>query len=60
MAAAWDGGRAPEYVAAARRYREEYQDMLLDLDRSLTPAQRRIAAGRLREWAADFRVLAQR
>jgi len=59
-AAAWDAGRAPGYEAAVQRYREEYEAMLLELDRSLTAGQRRAAAARLREWAADFATLARR
>jgi hypothetical protein len=59
-AAAWDGGRAPAYAEAARQGREEYQAMLLDLDKALTSEQRRAVAARFREWAADFATLARR
>jgi hypothetical protein len=59
-AADWDGGRAPAYAEAARRARDEYQAMLLDLDRAMTPEQRRAVAARFRAWAADFQALARR
>jgi hypothetical protein len=59
-AAHWDRGRDPEYAAALRTQQSEYFDMLLDLDKTLGPAQRASAVERLREYAADFRQLAQR
>jgi hypothetical protein len=59
-AAHWDRGRDPEYAAALRTQQAEYFDMLLDLDKTLSPAQRAAGVERLREYAADFRQLAQR
>jgi uncharacterized protein DUF6279 len=58
-AADWDGGRDPAYAQAARQLREAYFDLLLDLDRSLTPQQRQHAARRMSEYAATFASLAQ-
>lgn len=55
----WEGGRAPEYAAAARATRESYFDLLLDLDRMLTPEQRERAAGRLRRYARLFDSLSR-
>lgn len=53
----WDRNREPAYAEAIRRIRTETMDMLLDLDRTLTGAQRRAAVARLRSWAADFERL---
>jgi hypothetical protein len=53
----WDGGRAPEYAAAARATRAEYIDLILDLDRTLSPAQREHAAGRLKRFSELFESL---
>ena len=39
---------------------EGFVDLLLDLDRSLTPAQRRLAVAKLRDYADDFRQLTSR
>jgi len=55
----WDAGRAPDYAAASRELREAYFDLLLDLDRTLTPEQRAHAVRRLRGYAADFAELAR-
>ena len=59
-AADWESGRSPEYAAAARDGQEHYFRMLLELDAMLSAAQRRAAVSRLREYAADFTVLARR
>lgn len=50
-------GFEPAHAAALRRGQAEYQRMLLDLDRGLTPAQRRHAVERLKALADDFRQL---
>ena len=55
----WEAGRAPEYARAVRTTREEYMDLLLDLDRSLSPGQREHAAARLRDFAGLFDSLAR-
>jgi hypothetical protein len=60
FAAHWDRGREPEYAAALRAQQSDYFDMLLDLDKTLVPGQRAAAVERFREYAADFRQLAQR
>jgi hypothetical protein len=55
----WEAGRAPEYANAARATRDEYMDLLLDLDRTLAPEQRAHAAKRLRRYAGLFEELAR-
>jgi hypothetical protein len=56
----WEAGRDPAYVRAARANREAYYELLLELDRTLTPEQRRTAADRMSEYAATFASLARR
>jgi hypothetical protein len=53
----WERERAPAYAAATREQLAGYFDLLLDLDKSMTPAQRAHAVGRLRSYAEDFRAL---
>lgn len=60
FAANWDRGREPEFAAANQAQQAEYFDMLLDLDKTLTPAQRASGVERFREYAGDFRRLASR
>lgn len=55
----WDRNRTPEFERANRAHTEEVFSMLLDLDRTLTPAQREKAARRMRTFAADFAELAR-
>jgi hypothetical protein len=57
---AWDQGREPAYASAARETEAEYFDLLLDLDRLLTPAQREACAARLQRYAALFDSLPRR
>jgi hypothetical protein len=59
-AADWEAGREPAYAKSSLAVREAYFELLLDLDRTLTPEQRRHAAGRMSEFAATFASLAQR
>jgi hypothetical protein len=56
----WDRGREPAYAAGVRQMRDQYFRMLLDLDRTLSPAQRQAAVARLREYAAEFESLVRR
>jgi hypothetical protein len=56
----WDRGRDPAHVAASERLRQEYGALLLELDKTLTPEQRRRAQASFRRYAEDFRVLARR
>jgi len=55
----WEGDRAPAFAAAALAQRTAFIDMLVDLDRSLTSAQRQHLAERLRGYADDARALAR-
>ena len=47
------------HAAAVRANQAEYLQMLIDIDRGLTPAQRRRAVARLQGYADDFRTLAR-
>ncbi|HEY7761172.1 MAG TPA: DUF6279 family lipoprotein [Burkholderiales bacterium] len=51
-------GRAASNRHAMARWERQFVDMLVELDRSLTPEQRRQAVAKLRAYAADFRTLA--
>ena len=57
---AWNQGREPAYAEAARQTEAEYFDLLLDLDRMLTPAQREACAARMQRYAALFDSLSRR
>jgi len=59
FAATWDRGRDPAYVAALEASRKEFYAMLLDLERSLTPEQRKRALGELHRYADEFRTLSR-
>ena len=54
----WNLDRDPAYEAAARAHLKELFDMLLDLDRMMTPRQRERVVARLRALAGDFSHLA--
>lgn len=54
----WQEGRDPAYAVAGEAFRREFHSLLLDLDRSLAPAQRARAVARLRGYADDFAALA--
>ncbi len=56
----WERGRDPAHVAASERFRKEYGELLLELDRTLSPEQRARAEANLRRYAEDFRILARR
>ena len=55
----WEAGRAPAYAKAARATRDEYMDLLMDLERTLSPEQREHAAARLKRFSALFEALAR-
>lgn len=57
---AWDQGREPAYVEATRATESEYFELLLDLDRMLTPAQREACTLRLKKYAELFNSMARR
>ena len=56
----WEEGRSPDYQRAFALSREQRVALLIALDRSLTPHQRTLAAGRLQDYIDDFRALSQR
>ena len=60
LAASWPDGRAADYVRALEAAREEYYALLLDVDRSLSAAQRARAQGQFRRYAEDFKLLERR
>jgi len=55
----WESDRAPAFAAAALAQRTAFIDMLVDIDRSLSSAQRQHLAERLRGYADDARALAR-
>jgi hypothetical protein len=55
---AWEEGVAPEYRRLSELHRDLYVQMLLDLDRGLTPVQRAHAVARLNDYAELFTALA--
>lgn len=55
----WEEGASPEYRRLSLLHRELYIQMLLQLDRGLTPVQRVHAMTRLREYAEIFEALAE-
>ncbi len=57
-AAHWDRGREARFAEANRAFVAEYFDLLVDLDRTMSPAQRQHAIGRLRGYARGFDLLA--
>lgn len=60
LAENWERERDPEYAAAVAAARRELYALLLDLDRTLSPAQRATAVANLRRYAADFGQLAEK
>jgi hypothetical protein len=57
LAAQWQEGRDPAFVAVNEAWRKEFYGLLLDLDRMLTPAQRAKAVANFRRYAEDFAIL---
>ena len=60
LIANWERGREPAYVKGPESWRGEYFQLLIEIDRSLSPEQRRRALGNLRRYAEDFEALAAR
>jgi hypothetical protein len=50
-------GRDPAFVELNEAWRKEFYALLIDMDRSLTPAQRAKAVANFRRYAEDFAVL---
>ena len=58
FAADWQRGRDPAFAAVNEAWRREVSAMLLDVERTLTPAQRARAVAQLQRYARDMRMLA--
>jgi hypothetical protein len=58
LIASWERGRDPAYVKALQSWRDQYFALLMDIDRELSPEQRRRVHGNLRRYAEDFEALA--
>lgn len=56
----WEAQRAPDYAARLRERETQFVDLLLDIDRSLSPAQRARAVTRLDDHARELLQLAAR
>ena len=56
----WERGREPAFVAALDAWREQYFNLLLDINRSLSAEQRARVQRNLRRYAADFEALTAR
>jgi hypothetical protein len=56
----WDRGRDPAFAAARDANQQEFQQMLLDLDRMGTAEQRAQLVAETRRYAGEFRALAAR
>ena len=59
LAETWERDRDPAYAAVVASARREILAMLLDIDASLSAEQRAHALGKLRRYAADFRLLSE-
>ena len=60
LLARWQQGRDPAFVVLNEAWRKEFYTLLVDLDSSLTPAQRARAVAHFRRYAEDFAILAGR
>jgi hypothetical protein len=56
----WERGRDPAYVKALEAWRGQYYALLMDIDRTLGPAQRARALRQMQRYAEDFEALAAR
>jgi hypothetical protein len=54
----WEAQRGPEYAKLAREQEERFTDLMLALDKTLTPKQRQHAVDRLEFYAKEFSILA--
>jgi len=55
----WEGGREPAYAEASRATRDEYIALLLDIDATLSAAQRDHVVRRLKHYAGLFESMAR-
>jgi hypothetical protein len=54
----WEAQRSPEYAKVAREQEERFTDLVLAMDKTLSPKQRQHAVGRLEFYAREFSILA--
>lgn len=54
----WEAQRSPEYATLAREQEERLTDLMLAMDKTLTPKQRQHAVDRLEFYAREFATLA--
>jgi len=57
FAANWQQGRDPAFLALNEAWRKEFYALLIDVDRSLSAAQRARAVANFRRYAEDFAAL---
>jgi hypothetical protein len=57
LAANWQQGRDPAFLALNEAWRKEFYALLIDVERSLSAAQRAKAVANFRRYAEDFTVL---
>jgi hypothetical protein len=57
LAANWQQGRDPAFLELNEAWRKEFYALLIDMDRSLTAAQRAKAVANFRRYAEDFAAL---
>lgn len=56
----WEEGRDPEYDRRYRQWLDRRVEMMVAVDRMLTPEQRANVVGRLQRYIDDFRALSER
>lgn len=56
----WDKGRTPEYEQRFNKWFEQRVQLVIEIERMLTPHQRTIALKRLQDYINDFTHLAER
>lgn len=56
----WENGRTPEYELRFNEWLDQRVQMLIEIDRMLTPAQRAALLNRLQDYIDDFTKLAER
>ena len=56
----WENGRSPEYERRFSEWLDQRVQMLVEIDRMLTPAQRTAVLHRLQDYIDDFTKLAER
>jgi hypothetical protein len=55
----WEEGRSPEYQRLSALHQEQYMQMLLEMDKVVTPVQRAYAVKRMQKYAEVFNALTE-